>query len=243
MSRGTAAVVIGAGPGLGLSIARRFGREGYAVELVSRSADRHAGYLAALSGEGVEARAHAADVRDRARMRAVLDEVAERHDGIGLLYYGPASLDPSSFPVPITEAGADAVRESMEYVYPAVDAASAVLPGMIERGDGGLLFAGGLSSVVPMPQLGNLAVPSAALRNYVVTLNAGLAGHGVYAGTLTIGGAIARGDIHTYLTGDPERFGDVAAGTLDPDDIAGTAWEMFAERGRAEVVFNAIGGD
>ncbi len=29
--------VVGAGPGLGLSIARRFGREGFAVALISRT--------------------------------------------------------------------------------------------------------------------------------------------------------------------------------------------------------------
>jgi len=237
----TSVVVIGAGPGLGMSIAHRFGREGYAVELVSRSARRHDAYLAELSAAGITARAHAADVRDPERMRAVLADAAAANGGVGVLYYGPASLDPSSFPVPITEAGAAEVREAMAYVYPAVDAAAAVLPGMIERGDGGLLFAGGLSSVLPMPQLGNLALASAALRNYALTLNAGLAGTGVYAGTLTIGGAIARGDIHAYVTGDPERFGDIEAGTLDPDDIAGTAWEMYVERDRAEAVFNAIG--
>lgn len=240
MSSG-AAVVIGAGPGLGMSIAHRFGREGYPVELVSRTATRHGRYLDELAEDGITAaRAHAADAGDRDAMRAVLDDIAGRHGGVSVLYYGPAAIDPSQLPVPITETGSDGIRALMDTMYPAIDLARAVLPGMIERGDGGLLFAGGLSAVVPMPALGSLAVMSGALRNYVLTLNAGLAEYGVYAGTLTIGGLIERGDIHAYATAQPEMFGGITPSTLDPDDIAETAWQMYTERDRPETVFDVV---
>lgn len=240
MSRG-AAVVIGAGPGLGMSIAHRFGREGYAVELVSRTDTRHDRYLDELAADGITAaRAHAADAGDRDRMRAVLDDIAERHGGISVLYYGPAAIDPSKIPVPITETDSDSVRALMDTAYPAIDITRAVLPGMMARGDGGLLFAGGVSAVVPMPALGSLAVTSGALRNYVLTLNAGLAEHGVYAGTLTIGGLVERGDIYAYTTARPEIFGDIGSSTLDPDEIAEAAWRMYVKRDRPETVFDVI---
>lgn len=239
MSRGTA-VVVGAGPGLGMSIAHRFGREGYDVALISRSARRHAGYLESLAEAGVDAGAHAADVRDGEQIRSALDAVGERYGSIDVVYYGPAAMDTSSFPVPLTEAGADDVREAMSWVYPAVDVVAQVLPGMLERGDGGLLFAGGVSSVVPMPALGSFAVSSAAIRNYAVTLNATLAEHGIYAGTLTIGGGVQRGDIYEHMKTQTDRFGDISAYSLDPDDIAETAWQMYTSRDRAETVFNAL---
>lgn len=109
---------------------------------------------------------------------------------------------------------------------------------MISRGRGGLLFAGGLSAVTPIPSLGALAVSSAAMRNYALTLNAGLADAGVYAGTLTIGGLVERGDIHGFVMAHPEKFGDLPLPTLNPDDLAATAWEMYTARDRAEEVFN-----
>jgi hypothetical protein len=90
-----------------------------------------------------------------------------------------------------------------------------------------------------MPGLGALALSSAALRNYALTLNAGLADKGVYAGTLTIGGLIERGDIHTLVTSQPGRFG--AVGTLNPDRIADEAWRLYTERDRAEETFSALG--
>lgn len=236
----TIAVVIGVGPGLGMSVAHRFGRAGHTVALVSRTDTRHAGYLASLREQGIAAESFTADVRDRDRLLATLDTIAESGGGaIDLVYYGPA--DPESGPTPITRTDTASVREAMSWVYPAIDVAGRVLPGMLDRGAGGLLFAGGLSAVRPMPALGNLAVSSAALRNYALTLHAGLAGTGVYAGTLTIGGIIERGDIHRMVTSQPERFGDVGDSSLDPDDIAEAAWRMYTERDRPEATFSAFG--
>lgn len=234
------AVVLGAGPGLGMSIAHRFGREGYQVALVSRSDTRHGAYLASLAEAGIEAAAFTADLNDKDRLDAVLDEITGRFGAIDLAYYGPAAMD-GPMPGHISEAGSADVRAAMELVYPAVDAVAKVLPGMLERGTGALLFAGGVSSVVPLPELGAFAVMTAALRNYAITLNAALADQGVYAGTLTIGGIIERGDIHKAVTADPTMFGDKEIATLDPDDIADTAWELVSKRDRAEAVFNALG--
>ena len=231
------AVVVGAGPGLGMSMAHRFGRAGHTVALVSRTDTRHAGYVSALADRGVKAESYVADVRDHDQLMSTLDSIED----VEVLYYGPGTIDLDQRPGPITETTAAEVRSMMDGVYPAIEVVGRVLPGMLARGAGGLLFAGGLSAVAPMPFLGALAVTSAALRNYVVTLNAGLAGTGVYAGTLTIGGLVERGDIHRFALSQPERFGDVPPRTLNPDDIAETAWEMYTTRDRAEEVFDVLG--
>lgn len=229
------AVVLGVGPGLGMSIAHRFGREGYDVALVSRRGDRHANYLKSLADAGVRGRAFAVDVRDREQLLSTLDEIGP----VDVVYYGPGATDLNDAPGEITSTTSDDARTAMNWLYPAVDVVQRVLPGVVERG-GGLLFAGGLSAVRPMPVLGALALTSAALRNYAVTLNAALAEKGVYAGTLTIGGVVERGDIHQTVKSMPERFGSLAGHTLDPDDIAETAWQMFVKRDRAEEVFSAL---
>ncbi|SMD15739.1 SDR family NAD(P)-dependent oxidoreductase [Lentzea albidocapillata] len=229
------AVVLGVGPGLGMSIAHRFGREGYDVVLLSRRGDRHGDYLKSLAAAGVHGRAFAVDVRDREQLLSTLDEIGP----VDVVYYGPGATDLNDAPGEITSATSDDARAAMDWLYPAIDVVQRVLPGVVERG-GGLLFAGGLSAVQPMPMLGALALTSAALRNYAVTLNAALAEKGVYAGTLTIGGVVERGDIHQTVKSMPGRFGSLAGHTLDPDDIAETAWQMFVQRDRAEEVFSVL---
>ncbi|MBF6172321.1 SDR family NAD(P)-dependent oxidoreductase [Nocardia blacklockiae] len=229
------AAIIGVGPGLGMSLARRAGRAGYRVAVVSRNAARHEGYLADLASHGIDATAHAADVTDTDRLAAVLDEIGE----IDFAYYGPGPTTQSI--VPITDIDIPTARSAFEWVWPAVQVAGAVLPGMLARGSGGLLFAGGLSGVRPMPMLGQLALATAALRNYALTLHAATAERGVYAGTLTIGGLVERGDIHAMVTADPATYGAAEGHTLDPDVIADAAWEMFRTREHAERVFDALG--
>jgi hypothetical protein len=91
-----------------------------------------------------------------------------------------------------------------------------------------------------MPTLGGLALASAALRNYAITLNAALQPRGIYAGTITIGGLIDRGDIHTAMQANPDLAGNLTAATLNPDDLAGTVWRLYTQRSEAEAVINAL---
>jgi NAD(P)-dependent dehydrogenase (short-subunit alcohol dehydrogenase family) len=226
--------VLGVGPGLGLSIARRFGREGFTTALVSRTDARHARYREELAG--IDAPTFTADVTDDAQLRAVLARITAEAGEIDTVYFGPA--DAGTGITPLTEAGADALRVPFEsIVLPASRVVEAVLPRMLERGSGSLLFAGGLSGKYPMPMIGSLAPASAALRMYVLTLNAALREKGVYAGMLTIGGLIERGDIHRMFTEQDHGF---TVGTLDPDVIAGKAWSLHVERDEAEAEFNAM---
>ena len=232
------AVIIGVGPGLGMSMAHRLGAEGYRVALVSRTSARHPGYLDDLAARGITATAYAADVTDTDRLTTVLDTIYAEHD-VEFVYYGPG---PTQQPVPITEVDTETARSAFDSVWPAVRTVGVFLPRMLDRGRGGLLFAGGLSSVRPMPMLGQLALAAGALRNYVRTLHAAVAGHGVYVGTLTIGGLVERGDIHRMVAADPANYPAAEGHTLDPDVLADAAWSMYRTRERAEEVFDVLDG-
>ncbi|QYN34973.1 SDR family NAD(P)-dependent oxidoreductase [Pseudonocardia sp. DSM 110487] len=228
--------VLGAGPGLGMSMARRFGREGFAVAIVSRTDARHGGYRAELAADGIDSRSYAADVTDAEQVRDVLARIAAEFGEIDTVYYGPASASFGSGIVPLPEADAAAVRAPLDgLLLPAVGVVAAALPPMLRRGDGALFFGGGLSGLRPMPMLGNLAPAAAALRMYVLTLAAAVKEQGVFAATLTIGGLIERGDIHRMFLeqGTPLP-------TLDPDDIADKAWHMYVARDEAEAVFDVL---
>ncbi|WP_410572219.1 SDR family NAD(P)-dependent oxidoreductase [Amycolatopsis sp. cmx-4-61] len=227
--------VLGVGPGLGLSIAHRFGREGFTTALVSRTDTRHGTYRASLAG--IDARTYTADVTDEPQLRAVLARIKADAGELDAVYFGPADATSGPGITPLPEAGAAALGASFaSVVLPAANLVQAVLPDLLARGSGSLLFAGGLSGKYPMPMLGSLAPASAALRMYVLTLHAALREQGVHAGILTIGGLIERGDIHRVFTAQDHGF---TVGTLDPDAIADRAWRLYVER-EAEAEFNAM---
>ena len=229
--------VLGVGPGLGLSVAQRFAEEGYAVGLVSRSADRHPGYLETLAPNGVRTVAVAADLREPGGVARALDEIASELGPIDVVYHGPGAQDLRASSVGILETGpADIRRAVAETVEPATEVASLVLPTMRSRGSGSLIYVSGLSALVPLPFLGPYAPASGALRTYARTLAAAAAEDGVRVGSLVVGGLIERGDIHQMLTG-----ADAPAPypTLDPDEVADAVWRL-ASGVEDEVVFDVL---
>jgi NAD(P)-dependent dehydrogenase (short-subunit alcohol dehydrogenase family) len=221
-----------------MSVAHRFGAEGYAVALVSRSDARHPEYLRSLAEAGVEAAAFTADADQPESLHRAVDAARTRFGRIDVGYFGPAALGaPAGDITSLDAAGAEL---ALRGVVSAVDFASQLIPELTDRGSGALLFTGGLSSVVPMPPLGGLALYAAALRNYAITLNAALAPSGVYAGTITIGGLIDRGDIHRAMQDNPDLFGGAAVETLNPDELADTVWKLYNDGNEAEAVVNAL---
>jgi NADP-dependent 3-hydroxy acid dehydrogenase YdfG len=235
-------LIAGAGPGLGLSIARRFGREGHPVALLSRHPDRYDTYLASLRNDGITAIAVTADVTRPEQLHAAVNTTTEQLGPIGAAYYGPGAADPTARPKPILQARADDVSETVRaFVHPAVSLVGMLLPGMLERGIGTLLFVAGLGAVVPLPAMGALAVASAALRTYALTVNAALADTGIYAGALVIGGLVQGGDIHRHAVAAVGPAGATGLPTLDPAEIADAAWNLAARRDRSEAIFNALG--
>jgi NADP-dependent 3-hydroxy acid dehydrogenase YdfG len=218
--------IVGAGPGLGLAIARRFGREGFQVALIARTQSRLDAMAAGLAAEGIEAAGFAADVLDRPSLRAALTAATGRFGGIDVLEYSPAPHDGSQdlAPVGVTQVTAENIQPQVEYyVYGGVAAAQAVLPGMLERGSGTLLFTTGASSLLVFPPMGNIGIGAAGLRNCVLALNAALADSGVYA---------AHVPLATWIgSGGPETRADT---------IAGVYWELYTSRDQAERLYSTL---
>lgn len=221
--------IIGAGPGMGLAIARTFGARGFDVALISRTKEKLQTLVDQLGEEGITAEAFPADVLDRPSLADALDAVKARFGGIDVLEYSPAPHTPVPGHVLATptEVTVDNLQPQIEYLlYGAVAAARAVLPAMREAGAGTLLFTSGGGSVDPVPMLGNVNAAGAALRNWVVNLHKELAGSGVYAAHVAINVWI--GD------GGPEGFPTASA-----EEIAPLYWDLHEGRDRSEAVFNA----
>ncbi len=90
MSRKVCAIV-GVGPGLGMAIARRFGREGFALALVARNPDTLLGLRDVLRAEGHEAVAFRADAASPSDLERALTEVAETLGHPAVLVYNAAA--------------------------------------------------------------------------------------------------------------------------------------------------------
>jgi NAD(P)-dependent dehydrogenase (short-subunit alcohol dehydrogenase family) len=210
--------IVGAGPGLGAAIARRFGREAYRVAVMSRHPDQLADDLRAV---GVDAHPYVADVLRPHVLNDALTQAADELDGIDILEYSP--MDPASFaPVDAIDMTIDGVSSQIEhYLYGGITAVQAVLPAMLGRGSGTIIVTTGASSgPIVHPPYANIAAASGALRNWTLNLHAALAPKGVYAAHVAIAAFIGQGGPKSQ-----------------PDTIAESYWQLVQDRSEAELFY------
>ncbi len=222
MSKKPVCIVAGVGPGLGMSLARRFARGGFVVALLARRADELARYCATIEAEGGAARGYPVELTDAAALRAALGRVAEELGDADTAIYN-ASVWRQAHPMLF-----DAVQFSADLslcVTGALVMAQSVYSAMQRAGKGSMLFTGGGLALHPEAGADVVALTAgkAALRAMVLAMAPALEADGIHCTTVTVDGAIAPG------------------GAFDPELIAEQFWSVH-QRPRAQWQGEAVYG-
>jgi NADP-dependent 3-hydroxy acid dehydrogenase YdfG len=204
----TTFALIGAGPGLGLAAARRFGTAGHSVALISRNAQRLDSLTAELADDGIKARGFAADVLDTESLTAALYAAGTSLGTVEILQYSPVPR--ADFMKPVLDTGADDLDAPLAFsVKGPVTAVNAVLPGMRELGRGTLLFVNGSSAVRPNPNVAGTSIAFAAESAYARMLHDTLAPQNIHAAQLIVPGAIRPDSEHGSPDALAQRLYDI----------------------------------
>jgi NAD(P)-dependent dehydrogenase (short-subunit alcohol dehydrogenase family) len=200
------AVIIGAGPGIGRSVARRFAREGLPVALVARRAHNVAEVADAIVPLGVEVVSLTADSADEAALRMALDAAAEELGVPDVIVYNAAVIRSDL-------AGQLSARGHLDAwavnVVGALTAAAHTLPAMARRGTGSFLITGGMPE--PKRDYVSLSLGKAGVRTLVDLLDLEYGAAGIHVASVTVDGPVAP---HT---------------AFDPDDIAEHYWALHSQ--------------
>ncbi|MET9087666.1 SDR family NAD(P)-dependent oxidoreductase [Streptomyces sp. NPDC004237] len=222
----TSIAIIGAGPQLGLAIARTFGSQGLDVALISRNREKLDGLIGTLTAEGITAAAFPADVLDRDALSQALKDAATQFGGIDVLEYSPLAGLTTTLATPVEAEPAHVQHEIEFQLYGAMAATKAVLPAMREAGAGTLLYTTGAGSIDPVPQVGNVNAAAAALRNWAINLHKELDGTGIQAAHVGIDVSIGTPAVPGFPTAQPE-------------EISPVYWDLHTtKRDQAELVFS-----
>ncbi|MEV6647746.1 SDR family NAD(P)-dependent oxidoreductase [Amycolatopsis sp. NPDC051371] len=185
----TTFALVGAGPGLGLATARRFGAAGHSVALISRNADRLDRLIATLTIDDIRARGFTADALDPASLTNALHAASDALGPVEILQYSPVPR--ADFMKPVLDTQPDDLDAPLGFsVKGPVTCVHAVLPGMRELGRGTLLFVNGSSAVRPHPDRAGTSIAFAAESAYARMLHDALAPANIHAAQLIIPGAI-----------------------------------------------------
>lgn len=182
---GRSAVVAGASSGLGLATAIALAREGAHVAIGARSEERlsTAHHEVDAAGPG-QVRSTALDLRDHAAVGAWIDDASDAHNGIGI-----AVVNAGGPPAGIaTDFSVGDYREAVELSLLAhIAMAQHVLPYLMNRPWGRLIFIASSSVKQPIPQLALSNTSRAGVAGYAKSLVHALQGSRVTVNVLAPG--------------------------------------------------------
>ncbi|MBM7439307.1 SDR family NAD(P)-dependent oxidoreductase [Streptomyces sp. HB132] len=186
----TTFALVGAGPGLGLAAARRFGQAGHHVALLSRSAQHQDNLAAELARDNIHARGFTADVLDPASLTEALRQAADTLGPVEILQFSPVPR--SDFMKPVLDTTAADLDAPLAFsVKGPLTSVNTVLPGMRELGRGTLLFVNGSSAVRPNQNVAGTSIAFAAESAYAQMLHTALAPENIHVAQLIVPGAIS----------------------------------------------------
>ncbi|MBT2686591.1 SDR family NAD(P)-dependent oxidoreductase [Bacillus sp. ISL-47] len=206
-------LIVGAGPGISLNTAKKFGKEGFKVALISRSKDSLEKYENELKNDGIPAKGFPGDVSSVESLKTAIDKVINTYGKIDVLLFNAAAGRPGK---PTTLSVDQLVEDFKVSVAGALTSVKEVIPYMQ---NGTILLTGGGFALYPYADYASLAIGKAGIRNLAYSLNQELSPKGIYVGTLTIKGFVNEG---TYFSSE---------------NIAETFYHMYENRKDVEVTF------
>ncbi|GAB3953543.1 SDR family NAD(P)-dependent oxidoreductase [Spirosoma harenae] len=225
--------IIGAGPGVGLAIAEKFGLQGYNVTLLSRNTENLTLLQSKLQAKGIAAGIFKVDILDRDSLTQALNQVIDTYGSIDVLEFSPSP----AWETLRTPRNIDVANEQYHLdfqVLSAVTAVQTVLPHMLERKSGSILFTTASAAQRPNVATASFGVAAGALLNYARLLHEDLGQDNIYVGIVSIGAIVIGEGIGSK--GDfPEDMP-----TIHVDKVAQTHWDLHTKREIAEII---IGGN
>lgn len=186
-----AVLIVGAGPGIGLAAAERFGREGWKVVLAARSPRHLDPMVARLIGEGVDAHSIVLDATDPVAVQAGVRTADRLTGGLTTVLYNAAVVRQQDlFSMTDAEVSAD-VAVNITGGLNTIRAAESVFADRSRTGNETILVTGGGLAVHPHAAYASLGLGKAALRNLVEGLAPDLAERGIRIAIATVATLVA----------------------------------------------------
>lgn len=174
---------IGAGPGMGLSTAERFAREGYRVVLAARSASKVEALAKDLQTKGFTAEARTVDAGNPASITSLIHGVLKDHGAIDVLHYNAAALHKDT----VLEQSIDTFNSDLAVnIGGALAAIQVALPSMTKQGSGSILLTGGGFAFCPPPEFLSIGIGKAGIRALTNGLFEDFKSKGVHIATVTV---------------------------------------------------------
>ncbi len=182
-----AIVIVGAGPGVSGSVARRFAADGYDVGLLGTDEDQLTELAGQVRGLGSAVEWAVVDATDVEAASAAVAGLGEGFGRIDVLHFNPSAFREKD---PLQLTAADLLEDVALGVGALLTALQAARPFM--RSSGRVTATGSMAADMPWNQAASLGVQKAGLRNLVRSIDTTLKPEGIRAVSVTVRGTLAR---------------------------------------------------
>jgi NAD(P)-dependent dehydrogenase (short-subunit alcohol dehydrogenase family) len=210
------AAVVGVGTGLGAALARRFAH-GYAVALVARGEAKLAELAREIRDAGGRALAVPADVSSAEEIDRAFERVRRELGEVDVLLYN-AAMRPFGR---LMETKPSTFENTWRVnAFGAFLCSRAVVPGMLAKGSGVVIFTGATAGTKPFPTSAAFGPAKFALRGLAQVMARDLGPQGIHVAYVNVDGPIDMPFIHQIR---PDLQKD---DMLAPSAIAETFWHL-----------------
>ncbi|CAF1677068.1 unnamed protein product [Rotaria magnacalcarata] len=220
-SKKAVAIVIGVGPGLGASLAKRFAAGGYSVGLIARKESSLQPVQSELEQSGHTAMSVTADAGDAASVKNAIDTIRKKFDNdpevllynaSGFFYGSILDLKPEVLQAALNTTVVGALAASQE-----------VLPAMIKNGKGTILFTGATASLRGSAQFAGFAISKFGLRALGQSMAREFGPQGIHVAHIIVDGGIrSPNQTESQPDKDIDSF-------LNSEAIAETYWQLHIQ--------------
>ncbi|CAF3134701.1 unnamed protein product [Rotaria socialis] len=221
VSKKPIAIVIGVGPGLGASLAKRFAIGGYSIGLVSRKESSVQPVQKKLEQQGHTSLSVTADASDILSMKNAFHKIrTEFGSDPEVLLYNAGRFIYNS----ILDLKPETLKNALNIsVIGGLVASQEVLPSMIKQGKGTILLTGATASLRGSANFAGCSVPKFALRSLSQSMARELGPKGIHVAHIIIDGQI---NTPNQMQSQPDR--DINS-FLNSDAIAEAYWQLHVQ--------------
>lgn len=228
--------VVGAGPGIGEAVARKFVSEGFTVALLARTEEKLQTMVSGIStsfGPNT-AKYFITDLRIESEVISSFASIKKDLGPVNVLVYNAGARRVNGRP--ILETSSEEFENFTKInLFGAFWSVKCVLPSMLAAGAGTVIFTGATGSLRGNPGLSSFSPGKFGLRSLAQIVTREYQDKGIHAAHLVIDGPVDGKLIGGWTRrkwereGEKEKLEDVETRIMQPADLAGIYWFLHTQ--------------
>ncbi|MEM6720315.1 MAG: SDR family oxidoreductase [Bacteroidota bacterium] len=212
MNNNKSIIIVGAGPGIAMGVAQKFGKEGYTVGLISRNETKLAKLTQELAEQGITSKFATADAGNPEELTTAIQSLRNELPAIETVHYNAAVLRPLN----VLENDPKELANDLHVgIVGAVTTIQAVRNDL-KATKGTFLLTGGGFADYPMAAYGSVSLAKAGIKNLTKQLHDELKSDGIYVGSVSVNGMVNPADSTYNPTAIGEAFYVLGSAQKEP---------------------------